>query len=145
MRVLNREFDHPLEFEECASAPHAGGIMNQGYQCGILWGAPLAAGAQAYRLFGPGPQAETAAILAAQRLVESFIARAKDINCLEITHTDLQKKGAMLKMMLKGGPITCVRMVVGYAPEAYRAINTALSEVHIEASSPPVSCAALLA
>ena len=54
--------------------PFAGGIANQGYQCGMLWGAALAAGAQAYRLFGPGPRAETEAIIAAQRLVESFRA-----------------------------------------------------------------------
>jgi hypothetical protein len=39
--------------------------MQHGYQCGMIWGATLAAGAQAYRLLGPGPQAETAAIIAA--------------------------------------------------------------------------------
>ena len=68
--------------------PLAGGIMQHGYQCGMIWGATLAAGAQAYRLFGPGPQAETAAIIAAQRLVESFRTRNKHINCLEITEID---------------------------------------------------------
>ena len=30
--------------------PLAGGFMGYGYQCGMLWGAALAAGAQAYRL-----------------------------------------------------------------------------------------------
>jgi len=144
--VLNREFEQPLTPEEQrAIAPHAGGLVNQGYQCGMLWGATLAAGAQAYRLFGPGPQAETAAVIAAQRLVESFRTRAKHINCLEITEVNLREKRAMLKMMLKGGPITCVRMVVGYTPKAYSEINTALSVNHIEAPSPPVSCATMLA
>ena len=32
--------------------PLAGGFMGYGYQCGMLWGAVLAAGAQAYRIFG---------------------------------------------------------------------------------------------
>ena len=36
-------------------------------------------------------------------------------------------------------------MAAGYASDAYRAINAALSENHIEAPSPPVSCAAVLA
>ena len=64
--VLNRAFDHPLKLEERAAMPFAGGIMQHGYQCGMIWGATLAAGAQAYRLFGAGPQAEAKAILAAQ-------------------------------------------------------------------------------
>ena len=65
MSVVDRSFDHPLKLEERASMPLAGGIMLHGYQCGMIWGAALAAGAQAYRLYGPGPQAETAAIIAA--------------------------------------------------------------------------------
>jgi hypothetical protein len=111
--------------------------MNQGYQCGMLWGATLAAGARAYRLLGPSPQAETAAIIAAQKLVESFCTRAGNINCLEITETNLKSKMGLLKLMIKGGPITCMRLAIGYALEAYSEINAALSEVHIEA---PLGC-----
>ena len=149
MSVVDGSFGHPLKLEEKASAPLAGGIMQYGYQCGMLWGAALAAGAQAYRLRGPGPQAETEAVVAAQRLVEAFRLRTKnEINCFEIT--DLNWKGKnqalpILKFFLKGGPIGCFRMAAGYAPEAYSEINTALSEIHIEAPSLPVSCAALLA
>ena len=68
--VLDRAFDHPLKLEEHAVMPLAGGIVQHGYQCGMLWGVTLAAGAQAYRLLGPGSQAETEAIIAAQRLVD---------------------------------------------------------------------------
>jgi len=125
----------------------AGGIMRHGYQCGMIWGATLAAGAQAYRLLGAGPQAETAAIIAAQRLVESFRAGNKYINCLEIT--DIDKSSSTMKMivyfLIKGGTIGCLRMAAKYAPAAFSEINCALSERHIEAPSPPVSCAAMLA
>ncbi len=38
--------------------PMAGELEQMGFQCGQLWGAALAAGAEAYRLFGPGPRAE---------------------------------------------------------------------------------------
>ena len=129
--------------------PLAGGIANMGYQCGMLWGAALAAGAQAYRLYGPGPKAETAAIIASQRLVEAFRTHTKnEINCLEISHLDMQGDfdvGKILKFFVKGGPIGCFRMAGRYAPDVRRGIDTVLSEMHIETSTSPVSCAAMLA
>ncbi|MFC1706573.1 C-GCAxxG-C-C family (seleno)protein [Planctomycetota bacterium] len=76
--------------------PLAGGIAQQGLQCGMLWGATLAAGARAHRLHGSGPRAEAAAITAAQSLVESFRARNNGINCLEITDTDWTKTTQMI-------------------------------------------------
>ena len=127
----------------------AGGIAAQGYQCGMLWGAALAAGAQAYRLHGPGPGAEAAAIFASQRLVETFRRRTRnEINCLEITDLNWQETKQflpILKFFIKGGPIGCFRMAAGYAPEAYSAIQSALSEKRSEAPSQPVSCTGLLA
>jgi len=146
-RVLGRAFEHPLKHEEQAAAPLAGGIMQHGYQCGMLWGATLAAGAQAYRLLGPVPQAETRAIIAAQRLVESFRALNDNINCLEITDTDKSSSTMQMIMyfLIKGGFISCTRMAVRYAPVAFSEIDSALSETHVEAPSPPVSCSAMLA
>ncbi|MFH1845830.1 MAG: C-GCAxxG-C-C family (seleno)protein [bacterium] len=145
--VLDRAFDNPLKPEEKASMPFVGGIMQHGYQCGMLWGAALAAGAQAYRLFGPGPQAETKAIIAAQRIVESFRALNSHINCLEITNLD--KSSSTMQMifyfLIKGGSLGCFRMAARCAPVAFSEINTALSEKHVETPSPPVSCAAMLA
>ena len=127
--------------------PLAGGIMQHGYQCGMIWGATLAAGAQAYRLFGPGPQAEARAIMAAQRLVESFRTLNNNINCLEITDIDLSSPTMQMIMhfLIKGGAIRCFGMAARYAPVAFDEINTALSEEPIAAPSPPVSCAAMLA
>jgi hypothetical protein len=149
MSVVDCSFDHPLKREERASAPLAGGIMTHGYQCGMLWGATLAAGAQAYRVSGPGPQAEVAAIIVAQRLVESFRGQTKnEINCLEITEMNFQSENQavpILKFFMKGGPIACLSMAARYAREAFSEIDTALPISHIEAPSPPVSCAAMLA
>lgn len=145
--VLSRAFDHPLNPEEIAITPLAGGIKQHGYQCGMIWGAALAAGAQAYRLLGPGLQAETKTIFAAQRLVESFRAQNNHINCLEITNLD--KSSSTMQMtkyfLIKGGIIGCLRMAAKYAPAAYSEINSALAEKHIDAPSAPVSCSALLA
>jgi hypothetical protein len=151
MSVVDASFDQPLKPEEKASMALAGGLLQHGYQCGMLWGATLAAGAQVYRLHGPGPQAETEAVVAAQRLVESFRARNKHIDCSDITDMEWKPQSrrqlalAVFKFLIKGGPIGCFRMAAKYAPEAFDEINSVLSEEHIEAPSPPVSCAAMLA
>ena len=129
--------------------PLAGGVANMGYQCGMLWGAALAAGAQSYRRYGPGPQAEAEAILAAQKLLEAFRTHTKnEINCMEISHLNLQGNTelvSILKFFLKGGPIGCFRMAARYAPDAFSETASAFSEKHIQAPSPPVSCASMLA
>jgi hypothetical protein len=149
MSVVDDSFGHPLQTEEKAANPLAGGIANMGYQCGMLWGAALAAGARAYHLYGPGAQAEASAMTATQKLVESFRTRTKnEINCLEIS--DLNMQGdfdgkAILKFFLKGGPIGCFRMAANYAPDAYNEISSTFSEDPIEVSAPPVSCATALA
>jgi len=127
--------------------PFAGGILQHGYQCGMIWGAVLAAGAQAYRAFDPGPQAETMAVIASQRLVESFRTFHGEINCLEIT--DLDRSSSAWKMfyvfLIKGKTIDCFRMSGKYAKTAFNEINTAYSQTQINVSPSPVSCAAMLA
>ena len=151
MSVVDRSYDHPLVLEERASMPLAGGVMQQGYQCGILWGAALAAGAQAYRLYGPGPLAETQAIRASQRLVESFRLQNKAIDCFEITGLDWKPKdknrlmAQVFKFFVKGGPIGCFTMAARYAPLALSEINATFSSDPLELPPGPVSCAVLLA
>jgi hypothetical protein len=78
----------------------------------MIWGAVLAAGAQAYQLFGPGPRAEMMAIVAAQSLVESFRTRNKYINCREITGLNRSSSAQemMVYLLAKGGVIRCFRM-----------------------------------
>ena len=135
-----------MEFEEHAADPLAGGIMH-GYQCGMIWGATLAAGAQAYRILGKGPQAEAMAIIAAQRIVASFRAQNKAIDCREITEIDMSSPTMqmILHFLVRGGLIECFRMAARYAPLAFSEINTAFSEDRIEAPPAPVSCSAMLA
>ena len=145
MSVVDGSFGHPLKPEEEASDPFAGGILNHGFQCGMLWGATLAAGAEAHRRHGPGPVAETGAITAAERLVDSFQAKNNHINCIDITDLDMKDTSGILKFLIKGGPIGCFRMAARYAPMAHDEIDGALSNSHVETSETPVSCAAVLA
>jgi hypothetical protein len=143
--VLDRAYDQPLKIEEHAAMPLAGGIGQHGYQCGLLWGATLAAGARAHQLFGPGPEAEAIAVSASKKIVESFRARNGEINCLELTDCDWKNKAKTVIYLAKGGTIKCFKMAAKLPPVAYRDINDALSEKKIEPPPSPVSCAAVLA
>lgn len=146
MTVVDGAFDNTLAPEEQAAAPLAGGIAGMGFQCGQVWGAALAAGAQAYRLYGPGPGAEAAAVIAAQRLVESFRGSYKSIDCRDVIQMDWQnvKAAQVLKFFLRGGPARCLGMTAGYSRAAFREIDAAFANGHL-APAPPVSCAAVLA
>jgi hypothetical protein len=145
--VLDSAYGHPLGMEEHASLSLAGGIVQHGYQCGQIWGAAFAAGAQAYRLFGAGPHAQARAILAAQRVIEAFRTQNIHTDCFDITELD-ETSSAMrmvIYFLLKGGTVECMRMAARYAPVAFREINAALSQEETDVPPAPVSCAALLA
>jgi len=144
INVLDRAFDHPLEKEEHATTLLAGGVVQLGYQCGLVWGAAFAAGARAYQVIGSGPQAETGAIIATQQLVDSFRDRNGDIDCFGITGINWKKPTHVIKTMVTGGPIRCLNLAARNVPPAYDEIDAALSEEEIDAPSPPVSCAAML-
>jgi hypothetical protein len=123
--------------------------MMHGYQCGMLWGSALAAGAQAYDLFGPGPQAEYRAVVTMQKLVESFRARTGNrIYCRDITGLDLQGKMSNVRQFtnftIKGGAVRCLGTVVTYPPRAFQTMNRSLSEAAVCAYLTPGSCSAEL-
>ncbi len=147
LRVLNEAYDERKQLEEKGSAPLAGGIMQHGYQCGMIWGAVLAAGARAYELFGPGQEAETRAIMAAQKLVDEFQSCTGEINCLEIT--DIDNSSSAMKMLfvflIKGKTLSCMRLTGKFSSKAFDTINASFLEKDIEIPSTPVSCAAELA
>ncbi len=127
--------------------PLAGGILGSGYQCGLLWGGALAAGAQAYRFYGAGARAEVAALRAAQKLAAAFQARAHDINCAEIIEFEWKKSsgGRVVKFLAKGGPVGCLRLAADYAPIAFDTISDGIGGECMDVPAPPMSCTALLA
>lgn len=147
MSVVDGSFDHQMTLEERAVMPLAGGIMQHGYQCGMIWGATLAAGAEMHRLFGSGPEAEAKAVSAARRLVASFRAQNDATDCYDITNLD--KSSSTMQMityfLIKGGTIGCFRMAARYAHVAVSEIQSAVSEEPVGAPASTASCAALLA
>lgn len=148
--LLDREFGHPKEDEERALDPLAGGIMQKGQQCGMLWGAILAAGAESYRKFKDTDQAIAAAISASQNIIKSFIKRTDTVNCRDITGYDLDSffgmTAYMLKTIIKGmDNSTCFNLAEQWAPEAIQSAKDGLELSQSDEPQQAISCASTVA
>jgi len=139
--ILNREFGYPKEMEERALDPLAGGILQQGYQCGMLWGASMAVGAESFRRHDDAGLATAVAIRATQQLMKSFEYRTKCIDCEDFTKTDFKNKLSFTKYMVTGKFLSCYKLAGKWAPEAIEAATEGLSKVQTDFTLSPVSCA----
>jgi hypothetical protein len=139
--ILNREFGHQKKLHECAADSLAGGIMQKGYQCGMLWGASLAVGAEAYRKYNNQNQAICAAINATQNLMQSFSKRENTTNCRDITKCDFSSKLSFMKYFFSGRFLHCYNLADKWAPEAVKSAFEGLSNKEIVLSKGCVSCA----
>jgi len=139
--ILNREFGQSRETEVRAAEPLAGGIMQNGYQCGMLWGSVMAAGAEVHRRFDDRGQAAAAAIITAQKLMASFKNQTGYTDCIDVTKTDWHNKFSIAKFMLTGKFLSCFRLIEKWAPEAIVTAYEGLSSVRIILQQTPVSCA----
>jgi len=147
--LLNREYGHRDPLHEKALYPLAGGIFREGHQCGMLWGAALAAGAEAYRRSDDIHEAEAMALSAAKELVASFIDREHTIECSEITGVRMNRFFGLLKYMLKTmlegmDNSQCFVMAEDWAPEAILSGEVGLNK-HVEGNAPDYNCAAMAA
>ncbi len=139
--ILDREFKHPMEEEEKAIDPMAGGILQQGYQCGMLWGASMAAGAEALHRNETLNRATGITILATQHIMKSFVNRTKSIECEDITNCDFQNKRSFAKYMLSGKFVNCLILAGKWAPEALEAAREGLSQDQTGLPEESQSCA----
>ena len=139
--ILNREFGHPLENEEQAADPLCGGIMQQGYQCGLICGATLAVGAESTRRRDDPAQAIGLAIEATQHVMDSFQKRAGSPDCLDITEADFSKKTGLAKFLVTGKFLSCFKLTDRWAPEAIAAAKEGLARESQVFNQQPLSCA----
>lgn len=148
--LLNREFGQPMEMEEVAIDPLAGGLLNHGHQCGMLWGAILATGAEASRRYDSIDEAIAVTISASQHVVHSFLNKTNTVNCREITgyklNTFLGMVGYIIKTLSKGMMNSpCFNLAEEWAPDAINSASKGLDQPHIHLTCQPVSCASLVA
>lgn len=138
--LLNREYGHPREAEERAVEQLAGGIMQMGYQCGMLWGASMAVGAESFRRHDNPDEVISTAITATKHLMESFSNLTNTNDCSEITDTDFSSKIQFVKFLFTKAP-ACYGMAKKWAPEAINAANEGLEKGQNEKVQKCKSCA----
>jgi hypothetical protein len=144
--LLNREFGNNKASEERATDPMAGGLMQKGHQCGMLWGASLAVGAEAYRRSQNNNEAIHLAITATQKLLESFSKRTNTINCRDIIHSDLDNFIGLTKYMIKTtlqgmNNSTCFNLAENWLPEAIESAKEGLLRKPTASTQETISCA----
>ncbi len=140
--LLNREFGALNDEEQKAADPFAGGIMQQGYQCGMLWGAVIAAGAEARRRSNGNSTAR--AIVASQHIAGSFAGRFGSCECYDITETNFASKLSMAKFIFLKAR-SCFKYAEKWAPEAVSAAKKGLAAEAACPSEQALSCASELA
>ncbi len=148
--LLNRAFEHPSPEHERATGLLAGGILREGHQCGMLWGAALAVGAEAYRRSDTPEQAEALALAATQQVVASFLARTNTVNCREITGVNMTTFTGLVRFMIKTlatgmNDSLCFNLAEAWAPEAIAAGEAGLDKPPAELPERPLNCASEVA
>jgi len=120
--------------------------MNQGHQCGMLWGATLAVGAEAFRRHEDEEKAIAAAVRATQYVTDSFINRTNTVNCREIIGLDISKVSGLVKFIIRtslqgidNNP--CYDLAEKWAPEAMASAVKGLNDKPMEIDQNAVSCA----
>ena len=139
--ILNREFGYENKLEGRAADPLAGGILQQGYQCGMLWGASLAVGAECYRRFGNTDVAIGVAVKATQLVIKSFLEKEESIECGDITECNWSSKLSMAKYFFTGKFLSCFNLAEEWAPEAIKAAYEGLTPNNNNYPNKCVSCA----
>jgi hypothetical protein len=122
--------------------------MRTGHQCGMLWGSSLAASAEVFRRTNGGSNSIAIAITISKFLAESFINRARSLNCREIIGFDLSKNTDMLKYMLKYIFLfdrKCVNLAERWIPEAIQSVVNNIDSKNYESGKDAVSCASEMA
>jgi Putative redox-active protein (C_GCAxxG_C_C) len=143
--LLNREFGCPDEVAEFASDPLAGGMMNTQNQCGMLWGATLAVGAESFRRCNDHSFAISKAIIGTKNVVQSFVDRAKSVNCRNIVGFDGSKNIGVIEFIVKSLPngyqnMICMNLAESWAPEAILSAKKGLLSDEIASTQKALSC-----
>ena len=124
--------------------------MRKGHQCGMLWGASLAVGAEATHRTSSINEARTLAITTTQGVVDSFVRRTNTVNCKEITGVDQSTLLGLVKFMIKTlatgmDDSLCFNLAEAWAPEAIASGKEGLEEKSNDHCDNQVNCASLVA
>ena len=142
--ILNRAAGIELIAEEQAAHALAGGVLNSGRACGMLWGAALAAGAQAQARFERGEVAAVAALQITARMQDEFRDLIGAADCREIIGQDLTTVFGKVGYVTSGAAVTCTRLALKWSPEAHDLIQTGLADFDPAAVTRPLNNCAVM-
>lgn len=130
--LLNREFCNQNTNYELASTLLAGGLLQTGHQCGMLWGSSLALGYECNKKLPDKGEAKAAAIIGTQELMKSFSENAGTTQCRKITNTNFRNPfdmvGYMGKIAFQGlENSTCFVLAENWMPHAIKTAKTILA------------------
>lgn len=121
--LLNHETGLRVCDEERASDLLAGGLLAKGYQCGMLWGASLAAGNYAFKRYADMNQSICSAICISQNIVNSFSKCSGCVNCRDFTHCKWNNPLSISRYFITGGYFKCLNLIANWAPDALDSIQ----------------------
>jgi hypothetical protein len=137
--IINRENNNPKPDQEKAIDTLAGGLVQNGYQCGMLWGAAMGAGTEAYKKYKDTEVATAVAIETTRKLIDSFVKKAKHIECEEITKSNFKSKWGIAKYLLSGKAFSCFNLAAKWAPDALEVTKQEINKNHLNQKA--LSCA----
>lgn len=143
--VVNKNLGQCDSGVDKATGSLCGGILQEGHQCGMLWGAVLASGAEANRRVKDANGATLLAISSARDLVSSFTQRTSKVNCRDITNCNQKSLIGQIKFFISGKPMNCARLIGRWAPEAVATTEESLALIPENSIVPVVSCASIFA
>jgi hypothetical protein len=139
--LINRYYENNNPAEERAADPLAGGILQKGHQCGMLWGAALAIGKEAYFRSDTSDEAIAMTMNATRNVMDSFQADAESILCTDITDCDFNNRWSSTKYFLSGRFLKCFNLAEDWVPKAIATIEESFDE-KIDPSDNLKSCSA---
>jgi len=116
--LLNHETGLRTSDEEQASDLLAGGLLTKGFQCGMLWGASLAAGNYAFKRHADMNQSIHTAICSSQNITNSFSKCSGCINCRDFTKCKWNNPLSIARYFITGGYLKCLNLIANWAPDA---------------------------
>ena len=131
--LINNEFGNSHDSYEKALDPLAGGIMKKGHQCGMLWGAVLAIGAESFKLQEDTNSAAVLSLMATKKLMASFENKSGTVNCREFTGCNMDSffgfTKYMVKVTLQGMENSmCFNLAEDWAPKAIQVAKESLAD-----------------
>ena len=121
--IVNKEFGHHFELEERAVELLSKGILLPGHQCGLVWGAALAVGVEAFSSGENDNQRIDKALNTTSQLVNSFERTTNGDNYKFIYNKNFNQQSTISSYIFNGRLLRCLKLADRWVPKALNVAN----------------------